>query len=108
MTKRIIRFPDGDIKVGMMLSLRNKFARSLFHFLVIRSNHDKGLVRINLPFKLISIGFELKRMRLVFLLLQWQKEQRRHMNEVGHHFFGICLLRVCTIKVINKIIKVIQ
>jgi hypothetical protein len=53
---------------------------SLFSVLV-RSDHNEWLVRINLPFKLISIGFELGRLRLVYLLLWWQKEEGRHNKE---------------------------
>jgi hypothetical protein len=64
-----IRFLDGNIKAGMMLSSWNKFLRSLLYFVVVRPDNNEGLVRINLPLKLISIGFELVRLRLVFLLL---------------------------------------
>jgi hypothetical protein len=76
-----IRFLVCDIKAGMMLTSWNKFLRSLLLFLVVRSDHNEGLVRINLPLKSISVGFEFGRLRLVFLLLQWQKEERRHKKE---------------------------
>ena len=33
-------FPDGDIKVKMMLSPWNNFLRSLLRFVVVRSGHD--------------------------------------------------------------------
>jgi hypothetical protein len=68
MTRRI-RFSDTDNKVGMMLLLWNKFLSSILYFVMVRSNYNEGIVRINLSLKPISIGFELKRLVLVFLLL---------------------------------------
>jgi hypothetical protein len=68
MTRRI-RFSDTDNKVGMMLLLWNKFVSSILYFVMVRSNYNEGIVRINLSLKPISIGFELKRLVLVFLLL---------------------------------------
>jgi hypothetical protein len=60
-------FPCGDIKVEMMSLLWNNFLRSLFRFVVVRSDHDKELGRI------IFIS--------VFLNLRWQKEEERHKKE---------------------------
>jgi hypothetical protein len=37
---------------------------------VVRYDHTKGLVRINMHIKVFSIDFELEILRLVFLLLQ--------------------------------------
>jgi hypothetical protein len=37
-----ISFSDNNVKVGMILSSWNKFLRSLFYFIVVRSNHNKG------------------------------------------------------------------
>jgi hypothetical protein len=68
MTRRI-RFSDTDNKVWMMLLLWNKFLSSILYFVMVRSNYNEGIVRINLSLKPISIGFELKRLVLVFLLL---------------------------------------
>jgi hypothetical protein len=49
----------------MILLSWNKFLWSLLHFVVVRSDYNKGLVRINLPLKPISISFDLGRLRLV-------------------------------------------
>jgi tRNA (Thr-GGU) A37 N-methylase len=46
----------------------NNFLQSFLHFIVVRSDYDEGLGRIN------SIS--------IFLILQWQKEERgRHKKE---------------------------
>jgi hypothetical protein len=63
----------------IILSSWNKFLRFVLHFVVLRCDHNEWLVRINLPLKPISIGFELGRLKLVFLLLRWQKEDTRKM-----------------------------
>ena len=88
-------FPDGDIKAEMMSPSRNNFLWSLLRFIVVRSDHDEGLGRINF--------------RSVFLILRWQKEDEgRHQKEevsqfrlhecwpsfVGHLFSGL-LLSIC-------------
>ncbi|KAG0522897.1 hypothetical protein BDA96_07G077400 [Sorghum bicolor] len=54
-------FPDGGIKAEMMLPPWNNFFQSLIRFIVVRSSHNEGLGRIIF--------------RLVFLTLQWQKEE---------------------------------
>jgi hypothetical protein len=109
MTTSRIRFPTSDIKVRMMLLSWNKYLWSLLHFVVVRSDHNEGLVRINLPLKLILIGFELGRLRSVFLHLRWYKEEEgKHKKEEDDqfhlqecwsplfgHMFSVCLLRVC-------------
>jgi hypothetical protein len=80
-----------------MLPLWNKFLRSLLHFVVVRSD----LVRINLPLKPVSIGFELGRLKLVFLLLRWQKEEdtKKMFNfayrNIGRRSLGTCSQPVC-------------
>jgi hypothetical protein len=48
-----IRFLDTDIEVGMMPSLCNKFLRSLLHSFMVRSDHNKGLARVNISLKSI-------------------------------------------------------
>jgi len=74
-------FLDGDIKAEMVSSSWNNFHRFLLRFVVVRSNHDEGLVRINMSLKPIN-GSELGRFRLVFLILRWQKEEEeRHEKE---------------------------
>jgi hypothetical protein len=98
MTTWRIRIPDGNIKVGMMLLLWNKFLRSLIYFVVVRSDHNKRLVRINLPLKPISIGFDLGRLRLVFLLLWWQKEDptKKKITNFAYRNVGCCSLGICS------------
>ena len=51
-----IRFPDGVIEAGMVLSSWNNFLRPLLRFAVVRSNHGEGLVRISLSSGLMSIS----------------------------------------------------
>jgi hypothetical protein len=41
---------------------------------VVRSDHDEGLVRISLPLKSIN-RIELGRFRIIYLILQWPKEE---------------------------------
>jgi hypothetical protein len=48
MTTWRTKVPDGGIKAGMMLPSWNKFLQSLLYFSVVRFDHNKGLVRINL------------------------------------------------------------
>jgi hypothetical protein len=66
-----IRVLNEDIKVGMILPSWKFFLQFLVHFVVVRSDHNEWLVRINLSLKPILIGFELGRLRLIFLLLGW-------------------------------------
>jgi hypothetical protein len=68
MMKWRIRFSDGDIKVGMILSSWNKFLRSLL-YVVVKSNNNEGLVR--------TIHFELGRLRLIVFHLNDKKENKR-------------------------------
>jgi hypothetical protein len=63
------RFSDGNIKAEMMLPSWNNFHRSLLHFVAVRSDHDEGLLRINMSLKPIN-GTELGRFRLVFFILR--------------------------------------
>ena len=51
-----IRFPDGVIKAGMVPSSWNNFLRPLLRFVMVRSNHGKGLVRVSLSPELMSIS----------------------------------------------------
>ena len=79
MTWRLL-FLDGSNKAEIMSPPWNNFLRSLLCFVVVRSDHDEGPVRINLPIKSIT-GIELGRFRLVFFILYWQKEEEgRHKN----------------------------
>jgi hypothetical protein len=57
-------FSDGDIKAEMMSPSWNNFLWSLLRFVVVRSDHNEGLRRINL--------------RSVFLIFRWQKEEGRY------------------------------
>jgi len=82
----------------MMLPPWNNFVWSFLRFVVVRSDHDEGLVRINLPLKPIT-GIELGRSRSVFLILRWQKEDTRKKKfmlnsvyrniSVGHMFSAL-------------------
>jgi hypothetical protein len=63
------KFPNGDIKVCIMLPSWNKFLRSIFYSVVVSPENNKGLVRINLPLKSILIVFELVRL---WLFLSWK------------------------------------
>jgi hypothetical protein len=63
-----------------MLSLRNKFLWSILHVIIVRSDHNKGLGRINLLLKPILIAFELGRLRLIFLLDGHMKTQERRFS----------------------------
>jgi hypothetical protein len=75
----------------IILSSWNKFLWFVLHFVVLRCDHNEWLVRINLPLKPISIGFELGRLKLVFLLLRWQKEEEgRHKKDVQFHLQEYC------------------
>ena len=88
-------FPDSDMKAEMVSSPWNNFLRSLLRFIVVRSDHDEGLGRINF--------------RSVFLILRWQKEDEgRHQKEEVSQFrlhecwpsfvgymFSYLLLSVC-------------
>ncbi|KAF8712945.1 hypothetical protein HU200_028731 [Digitaria exilis] len=76
----------------MMLPPWNNFLRSLFYFVVVRSYHDEGLVRINLPMELITFGFE------------EEKERQKKEEDLGQlHLATVlwarvlshCLLSVC-------------
>lgn len=49
-----IKFSNDNIKTVMMLQLWNIFLWSLLCFVVARSDHDKRLVRINLPLKTVA------------------------------------------------------
>jgi hypothetical protein len=73
MTTWRLLFLDGDIKAKMMSPSWNNFLRSLLRFIVVRSDHDEGVGRINF----IS----------VFPILRWQKEEKeRHQKEeVSQH-----------------------
>jgi hypothetical protein len=103
MTTWRIRFLNGDIKARMMLPSWNKFLRSLPRFVVVRSDHNEGLVRINLPLKSISIGFELGRFRLFFLLFsgrRMKEDSRKKMfnfayRNVGRHSLSTSSQPVC-------------
>jgi hypothetical protein len=70
MMKSRFRFLDGDIKAEMLSLPWNNCLQSLLCFVVVRSDHDEGLVRISLPLKPIT-GIELERSRSVFLIIQW-------------------------------------
>jgi hypothetical protein len=50
-------FSDDDIKTEMVSPPWKNFLRSLLRFIVVRSGHDKGLVRVSF--------------RLLFLILRW-------------------------------------
>ena len=54
MTTQRIRFLESDIKTEMMLLPWNNFPRSFFRFVVVKSDHDEGPVKIHLPFKPIT------------------------------------------------------
>ena len=77
-----IRFPGGVIEAGMVPSSWNNFLRSLLRFVVVRSNHGEGLVRISLSSELMSISLGSDRLGSVSLLHRWQKEEEeRHKKE---------------------------
>lgn len=63
-----IRFPDGNIEAGIMFLLCNNFLLSFFCFVVVRSDHNERLVRINLPHNPITFGFELGIFGSIFLI----------------------------------------
>jgi hypothetical protein len=55
---------NGKDSIGlMMLPPWNNFLWSFLCFIMVRSNHDEGLVRISLRLKPITFGFELGRFR---------------------------------------------
>jgi hypothetical protein len=59
----------------MILLPWNIFFLSLLHFVVVRCDHDEGLVvRISPPLKPINGIGELGRFRSIFLILRWQKK----------------------------------
>lgn len=62
------RFPDGDTEAEIVPSSWNDFLRLLFRFVVIRSNHDERLVRLNMFFKVMAISLGMDRLGSVFLL----------------------------------------
>ena len=101
-----IRFPDGIIEVRMVPSSWNNFLRPLLRFVVIRSNHDEGLVRINLSSKLMSISLGSNRLGSVSLLHRWQKEEEERCKkkkfilipayrDVGCRSLGACSQPTC-------------
>ena len=95
----------------MMSSLWNNFLRPLLCFIVVRSNHGEGFVRISLSPELMSISLGSDRLTSVSLLHRWQKdeEERRKKKEEDcarsnlqgcwssffGHLFSACLLSVC-------------
>jgi hypothetical protein len=75
-----IRFSDGDIiKAEMVLLPWNNFLWSFLRFVVVRSNYDEGIVRISLLLKPIN-GIELRRFRLVFLILRGRRKTQERRN----------------------------
>ena len=106
-----MRFPDGVVKAGMVPSSWNNFLRPLLRFVVVRSNHGEGLVRIILSPKLMLISLGSDRLGSVSLLHRWQKEEeekrkkekedraRSSLQGCWSPFFGClfsaCLLSVC-------------
>ena len=95
----------------MVPSLWNNFLQSLLRFVVVRSNHGEGFVRISLSFELMSISLGSDRLGSVSLLHRWQKEEeeRRKKEEEDcarsnlqgcwspffRRLFSACLLSVC-------------
>ena len=65
----------------MVLLSWNNFLRPLLCFVVVRSNHDEGLVRINLSSKLMSISLGSNRLGSVSLLHRWQKEEEERRKK---------------------------
>lgn len=94
-----------------MLPPWNNFLWSLLRFVVVRSDHNERLVRINLPLNPINFGLEVGRFGSISLILRWQKkEEGRHKKEEENyaqfrlyecwpsflgHIFSACLLTVC-------------
>jgi hypothetical protein len=60
MTTWRLRFPNSDIKAEMLLSPWNYFLLSILCFVIVRSDHNEGPVRISIS---------------VFLIFSWQKEK---------------------------------
>ncbi|KAG2606850.1 hypothetical protein PVAP13_4NG164332 [Panicum virgatum] len=96
----------------MVPSLWNNFLQSLLRFVVVRSNHGEGFVRISLSFELMSISLGSDRLGSVSLLHRWQKEEEERCKKEEEEdcacsnlqgcwslFFGrlfsACLLSLC-------------
>jgi hypothetical protein len=73
-------FSGHHFTVGMMLPSWNGFLRSLLHLVVVRSGHDEGLVRIDLPLKAILIGFELGRLRFFSSPMVEERRPKKEEN----------------------------
>ena len=101
----------GVIEAGMVPSTWNNFLRPLLRFVMVRSNHGKGLVRVSLSPELMSISLGSDRLGSVSLLHRWQKEEEERRNKEEENctrsslqgcwspffgrFFSACLLNIC-------------
>ena len=65
----------------MVPSSWKNFLLPLLRFVVIRSNHGEGLVRIILSPKLMLISLGSDRLGLVSLLHWWQKEEEERRKK---------------------------
>jgi hypothetical protein len=68
---------------------------------MVRYNHNKGIVGINVPLKPTLIDFKLGRLKLVFVLLRWQKEDTRTKKIKMFNFIYKNIDRALLVHVLN-------